>query len=73
VRKEKWSRGINFKAMPTMMNITNEAVFNALLPDRPPTSAGPELPLYPELFRRWVELETISAAIDRVDVFLSLS
>ena len=32
----------------------------------------PDLHLYPELFRRLVELETISAAIDRVELLLSV-
>jgi len=32
----------------------------------------PDLHLYPERFRRLVELQTISAAIDRVELLLSV-
>ena len=32
----------------------------------------PDLHLYPELFGRLVELETVSAAIDRVELLLSI-
>jgi len=58
--------------MPTMIDITSQTLLKLCREIGVQLLLIPDLYLYPELFRRLVELDTISAAIGRVELLLSV-